>query len=454
MVQIFKANKKANKKQKLPVQELHIDSLDLEGQGIAKGSPITFVKGGLPGEICKVQISKQSKRFQQGSVTSVVTSSDLRTTPFCKYFKQCGGCQNQHIAPDNLLPFKQDAVSALLERSAALSAADIPWQPPLTATTKHYRRKARLAIDARNRDDIRLGFRAQSSKQILNISECQILNANMEALLLPLKLLLQSMRNPGAIGHISMLNGESELSLGFRVIKTLAKNDVALVEEFAEKYDVKCLLQHAEGTSEPENHYALSACNNKNEAVNLNIYLSQDDFVQVNTELNQAMVSQAVDWLTLSEDDRVLDLFCGVGNFSLPLALQCGSVLAIEGVAEMVQKAQSNAQINGIKNIEFMRGDLSAEDCLALLSRENCNKVLLDPARDGALEVMEVLKSLSPEAILYVSCNPNTFVRDIAQLLQSNYALEKIRLLDMFPYTTHTEIMALFTLTTGANSRS
>lgn len=454
MVQVFKANKKANKKQKLPVQELHIDSLDLEGQGVVKGFPVTFVKGGLPGELCKVQIIKQSKRFQQGKVTRVVNSSDLRITPFCKHFEQCGGCQNQHIAPENLLPYKKDAVSALLERSAGVDAADIPWQPPLTASTKHYRRKARLAVDARNRDNIRLGFRAQSSKQILSIDECQILNANMEALLLPLQSLLQSMRNPSVIGHISMLNGENDLTLGFRVIKTLAQSDVELVEAFAEKYNVKCLLQHAEGTSESDNHYALSASNNDKEVVNLNIYLSQDDFVQVNSELNQAMVSQAVDWLTLSEVDRVLDLFCGVGNFSLPLALKSGSVLAIEGVAEMVQKAQANAQINGIENIEFLHGDLSADDCLARLRRENCNKVLLDPARDDALEVMEVLNSLRPEAILYVSCNPNTFVRDIAQLLQSHYALEKIGLLDMFPYTTHTEIMALFTLKTGANSRS
>ena len=461
------------------VKSVQIDELDHEGKGIVfpkEGAvdKITFVAGAISGEICDIHQISASKGVQQAEVRKVIQASEHRRTPFCPHFQECGGCQTQHIDQDWLRIKKQEAIEASLQKAAGLNIVHIPWQKPLVFSPVGYRRKSRLAIDARNDDDLKMGFRNQKN-EVFNLIECQVLEPALQALVQPLKVLVSELRGKKVLGHMQLFQGDSVV-LSLRFTKDVTEFDRELLRSFSAQYDCEVQLElndkkivSLDGSAAAKATYKLGLATQSE----LEIAVASNDFVQVNNKINQQMVQQAIDWLELKPNDRVLDLFCGVGNFSLPLAQQCEQVVGFEGVPEMVQNAQANAQLNGISNVSFVSGDLTDEKVLAELRKQNCNKVLLDPARAGALKAVETLLDMLPEKILYVSCNPATFGRDIAKLLnpeqknnnrvikkhamnkkgdnrqsskngKSNYQLVKLSLVDMFPNTSHSEIMGLF----------
>lgn len=463
-----------------------IDDMDHQGKGVVRGGKVTFVDGAISKEVCKINIIKQQKGIRHARVLEVIEAAPQRQIPFCPHFQQCGGCQTQHIRHDWLITEKQQAIGTSLQKALTKTgfAGSIPWQSAIVSSEKGYRRKARLAVDARNSDNIKLGFRDEKN-QVFSLSECKVLEPELQYLIVPLQDLMKKLKAVKALGHITLFNGhvfsgdgaKPSLLVSFRFTKDLPAGDLVQLQEFSKVNSVLVQLQIKDAATQNlvlKDSADISAqlpgyvlngmpCSpgkvnsteeNSGRENPIEIALNPNDFVQINRGVNQQMILRTIKWLELEQEDRVLDLFCGVGNFSLALARQCQQVVGFEGVPEMVQNATVNAQRNGINNVSFLSGDLTDENFLRVLRQQNCNKVVLDPARAGALKVMASLRYLAPEAIVYVSCNPATFGRDIAELLEkrgeriykNHYRLEKLSLVDMFPNTSHSEIMGLFKL--------
>ncbi|WP_416307747.1 23S rRNA (uracil(1939)-C(5))-methyltransferase RlmD [Neptunicella sp. SCSIO 80796] len=447
MVQIFRApkgnsKKGNNQKQHNPQKlQLNIEQLDHHGQGVCRQhQPLVFVDNALPGESVRVSISDKKSRFWKGRAIDILQPSSQRIAPFCPYFSQCGGCQNQHISAQDMLAHKQSAVDAMLTKVAGTTALN--WQPAIYHDQQAYRRKARLAIDNRDKQRLKVGFRAKLSNEVVAIEQCPVLTLPLQKLLPHLLAALHQLHNKNALGHVSLLDSGNQLQVTLRVIKEINEKDKLILANLESASNCRVILETAKNQFEALSasyqpaHYSLQD--------GIQIALSPNDFIQVNAAVNQQMVEQSIQWLELDKQDRVLDLFCGVGNFSLPLANKVQQLIGIEGVAEMVQQASDNAQRNEISNSRFVQADLTEWNMLNDDGIRHCNKVLLDPARAGALEVIAQLKALKPQKILYVSCNPATFARDMGELLSSGFRLDKIALMDMFPHTVHTELMALF----------
>ncbi|MDO6692842.1 23S rRNA (uracil(1939)-C(5))-methyltransferase RlmD [Aliiglaciecola sp. 3_MG-2023] len=449
-----------------------IAQLDHLAQGISGDhDPLIFVEGVLPGEVVEVEITEDRGKVCHGRLVNIVEASEYRQTPFCQHVDICGGCQTQHCQTDAMLQFKQSAIQNLIlhtaldsNQSAAqpkrgLSKAsrggknkksrkfsdkqgELNWQTALHSAPIGYRRKTRLSVDARNPDALKLGFRSKGSNKIFNLQQCPVLNQALECLIEPLQLMFAQLQTPLNIGHVSLLNGDNGVQVCIRTIHTLSQQDRQLCREFAEQYNVQLLIEDKHNTQDFATQPDKQLTYEINE--NLSLQVHNDDFVQVNSQVNQQMVEQAIGWLALGKNDLVLDLFCGIGNFSLPIAEQCKTLIGVEGVPKMVQRAQHNATINELTNCHFIHADLNSTKLSAHGQMKSCNKVLLDPAREGALAVVKQLADLQPSHILYVSCNPATFARDAAHLIEKNYRLDKLSVMDMFPQTAHTELMALF----------
>ncbi|WJG08714.1 23S rRNA (uracil(1939)-C(5))-methyltransferase RlmD [Aliiglaciecola sp. LCG003] len=452
-----------------------IAKLDQHGQGIsADHQPIMFVDGVLPNETVEVVITEHKARMLRAKVLNVLEASPYRQVPFCQHFSQCGGCQTQFCASDAMLNFKQQAIEQQIlhtpigtgnksnkpakrglvkSRKQSLSAANssrtiadkmtnLPWVNQIQGDVQQYRRKTRLAIDARNPQDIRIGYRGKADNKVFSLQECPVLVADLQKLIEPIKAAIQSLQSPAKIAHIAMLKGDRGIQVNLRQVKPLSSNDHTILTKLAQRLDIQIVLEGSEQHQQPLNgeHSGVQF----SPVVGVLLEAQMDDFIQVNQQINGQMIVQAIDWLQLSQDDTVLDLFCGIGNFSLPMAQRCKQVIGVEGVAKMVQRAKHNALSNHIENCRFEQADLAQTAFFQTKPAVSYQKVLLDPAREGALEAVSQLAKRSLSHIVYVSCNPATFARDAAKLLEGNYRIEKISLMDMFPQTAHTELMALF----------
>lgn len=440
MVQIYKPPRKARSRKPNKVT-VTIDDIDHLGQGVCRShKPVLFVQGALPEEQVEVDVREQKAKFWQGIATKIIKPAKVRTQPFCAHFNQCGGCQTQHVQPAIMREYKRRGLDRSLSR--ALHVSSINWQQAIAANSSGYRRKCRLAIDARDKQDVRIGFRGQHSSKVIDIQSCGVLVPELAGLIAPLNQLVKALSNPRAIGHIGLLRGDNTTQITLRLTKSLGNNDQTSVKAFAKAHGCQLVLASTQGDDEVFGAVEPGIDISINQEMSLKV--QSDDFIQVNHQINLRMIEQAIDWLALTTNDKVVDLFSGLGNFSLPMASRCASVLGVEGVAKMVQRAEQNALRNGILNCQFVSGDLTEAGILQRLGAEIGSKVLLDPSREGAADVIPQICALAPTHVLYVSCNPATFVRDAKILTAYNYRLEKIALMDMFPNTTHTELMALF----------
>ncbi|MCW8090469.1 23S rRNA (uracil(1939)-C(5))-methyltransferase RlmD [Alteromonas sp. ASW11-130] len=441
MVKFYSPKQSKNR----PVQEiktLTIDALDAHGQGVCKRhQPVVFVEGALPGEECKVQITSSQKNYAQATLKSVMQPVKARTEPFCPVYEHCGGCQLQHVESSAALKWRQQAIGDYWRKHLALS--DIPWQAPITGSKPAYRRKTRLAVDARNPEKFKLGFRQQGSKKIVEIDHCPVLLDSLSALIKPLTNLLSTHPSRANVGHITLLAGENIALVQIKLIRQLSNHFKGALIAFANDHKVNVSLEYSQGNVETLVEHEPLYCQ-----LDGSLYLTPgaNDFVQVNDSVNRKMIDQAIDWLDLNPTDAVADLFCGLGNFTLPLAKRVKHVLAIEGVAEMVQRGQLNARNQGINNIQWQHGDLTETSLIVSALDKKFDAVVLDPSREGAREVCSIISQSTIQKILYVSCNPTTFARDAALFLQQGYRMDKISLIEMFPFTKHLEIMSLFTL--------
>ena len=454
---IANRNSQGNSNHQAAIEVVAIDAMDHEAKGVVRGKQVTFVPGAISGEQCKITPTNKSQGVRQARLTEILEASEHRQQPFCPHYQECGGCHTQHIRQSWWLAEKQHSLSYLLQKQTGLGAADLPWHDPIQSSEKGYRRKARLAIDARQKDALKLGFRNETN-QVFNLRECQVLTPELNALIKPLQQLLKDLPGRKNVGHIQLFKGDdiagdnaegSSVFLTIRLVKNLTAPELEMLRIFSTQYQCQICLelndkQFVSLFAEKEGATAGYGIQLPESYADVRLRVKPNEFVQVNPQINQKMIEQAIRWLSLEQTDRVLDLFCGIGNFTLPLARYCTEVVGFEGVPEMVQSARYNAQLNSIENVTFLSGDLESDELLHRVRQQKCNKVLLDPARDGAYKAMDSLIAMAPELILYVSCNPATFGRDIAKLLDGNYVLTRLSLIDMFPNTAHSEMMGLF----------
>ncbi|UVE16623.1 23S rRNA (uracil(1939)-C(5))-methyltransferase RlmD [Pseudomonas sp. LS44] len=423
------------KKQRLRIERLANDG---RGVGFVDGRS-WFVSGALPGEEVEARVLGARSQVVEARVERIFTASAERRSEPCAYARRCGGCSVQHMAHADQLALKQRMLAEQLERLAGVVPDE--WAPPLVGPEFGYRRRARIAVrwDVKSKQ-LAVGFRAAASQDIVAIDECLVLVEPLQPILRGLPDVLRRLARPQALGHVELFSGTANVVL-VRHIAPLGDADLALLQTFCSAHDAQLWLH---GTDEPQPYQAQQTLGYRLETWNLQLNYRPGDFVQVNALVNEAMIAQALNWLQPQADERVLDLFCGLGNFALPLAQQVSEVVAVEGVAAMVERAAGNAAVNGLVNAHFFQSDLSNPLAEANWARQPFSAVLLDPPRDGAWQVVQQIGALGAKRVLYVSCNPATLARDAAELVKQGYRLKRAGILDMFPQTAHVEAMALF----------
>lgn len=434
---LFYSDKSAKKSAKTTAcLRLTVQDLDYQGLGIAKLEGKTwFVENTLPNEVVEAKVIEDKRQYGRAKTVNIIQSSVTRQTPSCPVYHQCGGCQMQHILLEQQRQAKQ---KALFQRLQKLQHEAIDFHPMIIGEAKGYRRRAKLSIAVQN-NHLVIGFRQANSQQIVPISGCEMLEPALARLITPLQHLFQQWKMPRKLGHLELVNADNGVALLLRHIGEMPAEDRHNLLHFAETFSLmlfvmseKDLIEQWRG--EPP-YYEIDG---------MKLHFSIRDFIQVNTILNKTMVETAVNWLSLSGTERVLDLFCGMGNFTLPTARKAANVVGIEGVGAMVEQARLNALNNGVKNVQFFQTDLDQPFVSQAWAKEPFDKVLLDPARQGALFALEHLCSLNPSHIVYVSCNPATLVRDAEKLIAHGYRIKQSAMIDMFPHTAHLESVSLF----------
>lgn len=424
-----------------------VEDLSHDGRGIARvDGKIVFIEGALPTEKIRFEYVKKRKDYDEGRVSEIQEPSAMRVTPDCQHFGTCGGCALQHLSPQGQLDYKERHWLNLMKKMGG--GAPESTLPALQTDIWHYRRKARLGVKyVAKKDKVLLGFREKRNPQyLMDMEDCQILRQEFRQHIPTLKALLNQMPCGPHIAQVELAIGE-ECALVFRHLQPLSAEDEALLHTFGEATGFKIYLQ-AKGPDSLKLFYPIDASMQmsfKLSQYDVHLRFGPLDFIQVNQSMNEAMIAQALNLLDLKASDRVLDLFCGLGNFTLPLAKKVQWVYGVEGDASMIARAKENALSQDILNVDFSTADLQLESSVEELKKFDFNKVLIDPARDGAQAVVEGLGHMGVERIVYVSCHPATLARD-AEILREKFGYRMVSggIMDMFPHTIHIESMALF----------
>ncbi|WP_143871325.1 23S rRNA (uracil(1939)-C(5))-methyltransferase RlmD [Catenovulum sediminis] len=441
MVQLFKSAKpkKTNNK---PYQ-VKIESLDNQARGVARHKgKVVFVEGALPNETVLVQNIADKKQFTEAKLHKIIQASNDRVQAECKWYAQCGGCQLQHLNTNAQIDEKQKFVAGLLGKVGLYA---LNWQPALQGQATYYRNRSRLATWYEGKQDyLHVGFRQRKSKKIVEIDSCLIMPQAFQGVLSELPQALNKLQGKKHLGHIEFNHvGEKPIML-IKTNEQLSIHDQQILTNFAASNKVNLYILDAADELTDLSVHQLKSSELYYPLEALKIHYNLTDFVQVNHQMNQAMVQQAIDWLAASKEDTILDMFCGSGNFALPLAKMAQYVLGIEGSDEAVQQAKRNAQLNNLTNAEFQQMDLAKTDSLQQIDWLKYNKMILDPSREGAFGICLSSANWHASKVLYVACDANSLMRDSAELVSHGYHIEKIGLIDMFPHTAHVETMALF----------
>jgi 23S rRNA (uracil1939-C5)-methyltransferase len=370
--------------------------------------------------------------------------SNERIEPRCEAFGRCGGCSLQHITPEQQRAIKFQALKDNLSRIGNVKPAE--WLEPMIGPEWHYRRRARLAVkDVPAKGRVLVGFRERHAPFITDMHRCEVIVEPVDTLLDPLSELVSTLSIRARLPQVEVAAADNALALVFRVLDPPTGADLAAFEQFGERHDLRVYLQQGGLDSvRPIKPYDGPLVYRLPD-FDVEIAFEPVDFVQINAAINERMVRLAIERLDMSASDRVLDLFCGIGNFSLPIARRAGSVLGIEGEMSLVERARANAERNGIDNAEFACVDLAKIDGSESWLKKGCDRLLLDPARSGAAALVERIDRLAPQRIVYVSCHPGTLARDAGILVNEHgYRCEAAGIIDMFPHTSHVESIAVF----------
>jgi 23S rRNA (uracil1939-C5)-methyltransferase len=425
-----------------------VAGLTHEGAGIVRAGKAAFVAGALPDEVIRFRRTRRHRGHDEAELLEVIEASADRVIPRCSHFGVCGGCALQHLAADRQIESKERELRDALERVGRV--APDAWLPALRGPQWGYRRRARLgARYVAKKGRVLVGFRERLAPLIAALDHCEVLSAPLDTLIAPLSVMLTGLASRDQIPQIEVAIAENVTALVFRVLCSLPETDIAALQYFARQHQLRIYLQ----TGGPDSiiplpgDMDLEPLRYSLPEFEVSYEFAPTDFVQINAAINQAMVSRVVGLLELDSQSRVLDLYCGLGNFTLPLARRAGAVLGIEGDAGLVARARHNAQLNGLTNAQFVTADLTQP----LVSNapylaQGFSHVVLDPPRAGALEVMPTIAHLAPRQVAYISCHPGSLARDIAVLVHEfGFSLRAAGVLDMFPHTTHVESLAVLT---------
>ena len=429
------------------MQTLYIESLDQEGRGVARrDGKAVFVEGALPGEIVTASVYRKKPNYEVATLGKVLQPSAMRVEPRCPHFGNCGGCSLQHLDARAQVAVKQ----RVLEDSLWHIGRVRPDQmlPAIHGPAWGYRHRARFTVrHVPKKGGALVGFHEKKSSYVADMDSCEVMPPRMSALIRPLRDLVSKLSIRSRLPQIEVALGAEADVLVLRVLEPLLPPDVQALREFADRHGVRLYLQPGgpdsvgpiSAADETDLYYALPE-------FDLRIYFAPTDFTQVNHAVNGVLVRRALTLLDPQPGERVADFFCGVGNFTLAIARRGATVVGVEDSAELVRRAARNAEANGLAAAaSFIERDLyrAAGDPLTGLGR--FDRMLVDPPRDGAVELVRSLPEEGPQRLVYVSCNPGTLARDAAVLTQTKgYRLSAAGVVNMFPHTSHVESIALF----------
>ena len=424
----------------------HVDSYAHDGRGVAHvDGRAVFIEGALPGEDVEFAYTEIHRDYAEGRATAVVQASPVRIEPGCPHYAQCGGCSLQHLAEEAQIEEKQQIMAEQLRRIGKLE--EVPLWEPLRGPLWGYRRKARLSVkDVPAKGRVLVGFRERNGPYIADIDVCRVLHPVIGERLRDLSDLIGGLSFKNRLPQIEVSMGDERVALVFRVLEDPTEDDLARFREFGARFGLDIWLQRKGPDSmaplypeQPEPlSYALPD-------FGLEYHFQPTEFTQVNGEINRKMVARVLEILDPQPNESVLDLFCGLGNFTLALARRAEWVAGVEGGWSLVERARRNAELNGLGNVEFHMADLSQALDAEPWVKRRYDKVLLDPSRGGAEEVLAYAGHWGAKRIVYVSCNPSTLARDAGLLVQRHgYRLVQAGVMDMFPQTAHVESLALF----------
>lgn len=420
-----------------------IHDLASDGRGVARiNGKATFIADALPGEVVRFKYLRVTRDTDEGQTVAVEQASPDRVMPQCAHFGLCGGCALQHLSAPAQIEFKQKQMLDALERIGKVRPESVA--AAITGPIWGYRRRARLgAKHVPKKGGMLVGFRERESAYLAMLDSCQVLDPRVGLRFRELADLLGSLGIHNQIPQIEVACA-GHVALVLRVLTPPSEEDLRKLADFAAAESCEIYLQSGGPQSIVSMQPPARVLDYSPDGSDLRLQFEPTDFIQINGEVSQAIVRQALDWLAPKAGERILELFCGLGNFSLPLAKTGAQVLAVEGDAGLVQRARANAQRAGL-NLQFEKADLFTAGADALWLQGGFDKVLLDPPRSGAREILPLIASKKPRSIVYVSCHPGTLARDAGTLVHEyGYHLVRAGVMDMFPHTAHIESMALF----------
>ena len=436
----------------VPALVAHVESLDHEGQGVAHVDGKTvFIEGALPGEQVRYRVRRSKPRFDNAELVDVLRPSPLRTRPRCPHFGTCGGCATQHLDPAAQVAAKQRVLEDSLHHIGQVRAAQM--LPPIHGPAWGYRDRARLSARwISKKNSVLVGFHEKRSSFIADMHSCQVLPPRMGRLIDPLRELVGRLSLRERMPQIEVALGDALDVLVFRVIDPPTPADEALLRAFAERWGVSVWLQPKGPDSVFRFHPAEGpALDYRLPEFDLRLEFAPTEFTQVNPHINRMLVARAVRLLDPRPGERIADWFCGLGNFSLPIARQGADVVGVEGSAALTRRALNNARLNGLEaRVRFAEANLFEIDEAGLAVYGHFDKWLIDPPRDGAVELVKAIPAdgvagVAPNRIVYVSCNAATLARDASVLVHTKgYVLRAAGVANMFPHTAHVESVAVF----------
>ncbi|MEN6585434.1 MAG: 23S rRNA (uracil(1939)-C(5))-methyltransferase RlmD [Sulfuricella sp.] len=425
-----------------------IESLDHEGRGIAHvEGKVIFIEGALPGEKVTYSVFKKKPSYEMATMKEVVLSSFMRVSPKCPHFGVCGGCSLQHLEESAQMAAKQRVLEDDLWHIGKVRAEEI--LPAIHGEAWGYRQRARISVKdmSHRKGKVLVGFHEKRSSFVVDMHRCEVLPPHISALIEPLGHLVARLSIRERLPQIEIALGQDVNVLVLRILEPLSPADETLLKEFADRHDVQFWTQ-TKGPETVHPFYPLDApaLNYTLPEFGITMPFKPTEFTQVNPVINRLLVRRAIGLLDPRPGERIADLFCGLGNFTLPIAHRGAHVVGVEGSAALVARAISNAAYNGLaERTEYRQADLFQATAHSLAELGHFDKMLIDPPRDGAAEVVKALAGQGPRRIVYVSCNPATLARDAALLVHTQgYRLKAAGVANMFPHTAHVESIALF----------
>ncbi|PPD56751.1 MAG: 23S rRNA (uracil(1939)-C(5))-methyltransferase RlmD [Methylotenera sp.] len=442
-----------------PILTAIIESLDQEGRGVAHVDGKTiFIDGALPNERVTYQSQQIKPSYEVAKVVDIIKQSNQRVTPKCPHFGLCGGCKLQHLDANAQVAAKQRLLENDLWHIGKVKPDNM--LPALYGPTWGYRHKARLSVKyVEKKQRVLVGFNEKATRYVADMDSCEVLVPEVSALIAPLQHMIVQLSIRDKLPQIELAVGEdSVIVLIFRIMDALTTDDQAIFKAFADAHKVQVWTQtKGPDTIKPfwPNATQLEAHAKEGHGATLSYSLPEfglrypfkpNEFTQVNPQINQVMIRRAMQLLNPQSGEKIADFFCGIGNFTLPIARSGANVLGLEGLANLVDRANESAQLNIIQNVQFGVADLFKMTPESLLALGKFDKWLIDPPRDGAFELVKAIEdNTAPQTIVYVSCNPATLARDAGVLVnEKGYVLSAAGVINMFPHTSHVESIALF----------